>query len=119
MKIEENLELFNKLKEEFKKKYGTKEVKLPKPIVLDVDSMTGTSFLSKLRINPDTDEFEWWKEDWDYGWYPERITKEFNRTFADVWFEALCQVLECWKVTVYYLPDGEEIYRTEEEVSKL
>ena len=117
MKIEENLELFNKLKEEFKKKYGTQEIKLPKPFVLDVDSMTGTSFLSKLRINPDTDEFEWWKEYWDYGWYPERMTKEFNKTFADVWFEVLCQILECWKVTVYYLPNGEEIYRTEEEVN--
>ena len=95
MKIEENLELFNILKEEFKKKYGIQEV----------------------RINPDTDEFEWWKEDWDYGWYSERMTKEFNKTFADVWFEVLCQILECWKVTVYYLPDGEEIYRTEEEVN--
>ena len=118
MKIEENLDLFNKLKEEFKKKYGTKEVKLPKPFVLDVDSMTGTSFLSKLRINPDTDEFEWWKEDWDYGWYSERMTKEFSKTFADVWFEVLCQILECRKLTVYYLPNGEEIYRIEEEVKK-
>ena len=119
MKIEENLELFNKLKEEFKKKYGTEEVKLPNPIVLYTDRESGPAFLDKLRISPITDKFEWYKEYWDYGWYPERMKVEFGKTFVDVWFEALCQVLECWKVTVYYLPDGEEIYRTEEEVSKL
>lgn len=118
MKIEENLELFNKLKEEFKKKYGTQEVKLPKPIVIEYDRECGTALLDKLRINPETDEFEWYKNYWDYGWYPEREEREFVKTFANVWFEALCQVLECWKVTVYYLPDGEEIYRTEEEVKK-
>lgn len=118
MKIEENLELFNKLKEEFKKKYGTKEVKLPNPIVLYSDRECGTAFLNKLHINPETNEFEWYKEYWDYGWYPERMKEEFHKTFANVWFEALCQILGCRKLTVYYLPDGEEIYRTEKEVKK-
>lgn len=118
MKIDENLELFNKLKEEFKKKYGTKEVKLPNPIIIERDRECGNAYLEKLRINPNTNEFEWYKDYWDYGWRKEREVKEFNKTFANVWFEALCQVLECWKVTVYYLPDGEEIYRIEEEVKK-
>ena len=58
MKIEENLELFNKLKEEFKKKYGTKEIELHPHIQLarrDHDS-GGEPYMTKLRINPNNGE---------------------------------------------------------------
>lgn len=118
MNIKENKEIFDKLKEEFKKQYGFQEVELLNPIVLERDQECGTAYLQKLRINSETDEFEWYKDYWDYGWYQERETKLYGKKFEDVWFEALCQVLGCWKITTYYLPDGTEIYRVEEELRK-
>ena len=117
MKIEENLDLFNKLKEEFKKKYGTQEVRVPYTPIVEVTSERNR-YLTTLRIDPLTDKFEWYKEG-DFfeecGWFPQDGE---DMGFHKVWFEALCQVLGCRKLTVYYLPGGEEIYRTEEEVKK-
>ena len=90
MKIEENLELFNKLKEEFKKKYGTKEIELHPHVQLarrDHDS-GGEPYMTKLRINPNNGELEWYKNYWDFGWKPENdpIFQEFGEV-------ALIQVL--------------------------
>ena len=112
MKIEENLDLFNRLKNEFKNRYGTEEVRVPYTPIVEVTSERN-KYLTTLRINPLTDEFEWYKEgDYfeEYGWFPQDGE---DWGFHKVWFEALCQVLDCKQRTTYYLPSGEKIYSTE------
>ena len=114
--INKHRDLFEKLVEEFKKRYGFREVKVPKPLCIDRDD-DGSTTMTKLRINKETGKLEYWHEYWDYGWRDEN-TPGYNNGFREgYWFPVLCQVLGCMKISsvIYFLPNGDEIYRLEQE----
>lgn len=115
--IKENKDLFEKLVEEFKKQYGFQEVKVPKPPCIYHSNDAGSITMEKLRINKETGKLEYWHEYWDYGWRDENDPCDHNGFNMGYWFPVLCQVLGCMKISsvVYFLPNGDEIYRLEQE----
>ena len=60
------------IKEEFKKLYGNREVKLPSSILTINDSYASpfssgsNGYLTKVRLNKDN--FEFYHDWWSYGW---------------------------------------------------
>ena len=62
----------DKLKEEFKKLYGNREIELPSHIITINDSYTSpfssgsNGYLTKVRLN--NDNFEFYHDWWSYGW---------------------------------------------------
>lgn len=62
----------DKLKEEFKKLYGNREIELPSHIITINDSYTSpfstwtNGYLTKVRLN--NDNFEFYHDWWIYGW---------------------------------------------------
>ena len=85
-------EAMNKLKDKFKQRYGIGiEVKIPKPVMTIRDDYPyalcsgSNGYISKVRINSETDDLEYYHSWWKGGW--------FNKGYARQLRSALNQVL--------------------------
>lgn len=79
-------EIIEKLKSMFIERFGDDERVLSEPIRLSDDWQSGACYLSKIRYNRITKQFEWYKEYWNYGWQTTQgeINKHAIRIFSDV-----------------------------------
>ena len=87
-------EELKRLIELFKQKYGVGfEVKLPRPIMTIFDnypspfSSGSCGYMKKLRIDPETEEFQYYHDWWAYGW------NEYDEYMEKHGVDALNQVL--------------------------
>lgn len=79
-------EIINEMKKMFIDKFGAGvEVELEHPIEVAYSWDVGSTMLSKIRYNGETNQFEWYRDFWNSGWETtqNQITNHAISIFSD------------------------------------